>query len=817
MRTIFNFGSIQAPIVRRLTAVRAHQAWALLGLPQDSVGYRVRRHGRRGAPRLRQHRLVLALVVGLSAALLAACERTLPKTAVLVVVDSDLSVGDELSSIAVSAVDPENDRELASATFVLSERGGSGGHELPLSLAIAAKSQSSRELVRIVVTGRAASVSSAAEIPVVEQRADVQFVPNKLVRLDVSLARTCVQQFCVVGDRPQSCDALTGHCGKIPLYDDLPEARGDGIDDFVWAAGVADRGVDSDGGIDGGDTGTSEPDANSGDTGRSDGDEPDAASRERVCDSDFESSCTAEARFCVNTESGSKCEGCLLGFAEDPGGKDTSCRPVLESLATSVGPLSPQFDPLVTEYSVEAGKWDASIKVAAIGASGHSVTVAGEETVADSMPQLELQHGENKFLVVASVEGRSRTYTLSVTRPSLHLEYVSHPLAEGGFLGARIALSGDGNTLAASAPANYGCGTGVSGLNRDPQGCPYSGAVYVYGWSQGEWKEQAFIKPEIPALSYNFGHGLALSSNEQLLVAGFQEADQDILIDSFRFEAAQGWRQAQPVDRSFSVSAAGYNTVATNGDGSVVVIGHPDDASCYLNTPLDEGCPRAGSVYVLTWSGSRWTQQGYLKAWGRAHTVEPTEGAQFGASVAISTNGKVLAVGAPGSNHGEVYVFDRSDSSWELRSWHAASEGEDFGQSLALNANGSVVASGGKNRVGVMTPRGSGLDVTYFGRFENGFGDSVALDATGDILAAGGGGAALVFKKTGDSWHASGERVIPTSLESLYWNGNTFGSAISLSRDGSRVAVGSPQDRGCPGFQPTLETCTQSGGIYVYD
>jgi len=68
--------------------------------------------------------------------------------------------------------------------------------------------------------------------------------------------------------------------------------------------------------------------------------------------------------------------------------------------------------------------------------------------------------------------------------------------------------------------------------------------------------------------------------------------------------------------------------------GSSGINGNEEDASA----------PDSGAVYVYTRRGTTWTPVAYVKA------SNPKPAAEFGLSVALNDDGKVLAVGAPKEN-----------------------------------------------------------------------------------------------------------------------------------------------------------------------
>ena len=75
---------------------------------------------------------------------------------------------------------------------------------------------------------------------------------------------------------------------------------------------------------------------------------------------------------------------------------------------------------------------------------------------------------------------------------------------DGDQLGFAIALSGDGNTLAAGAPMEASRATGINGKGDDDSAYS-SGAVYVYARSGTGWAQQAYLKASNTGSNDQFG------------------------------------------------------------------------------------------------------------------------------------------------------------------------------------------------------------------------------------------------------------------------------------------------------------------------
>lgn len=141
--------------------------------------------------------------------------------------------------------------------------------------------------------------------------------------------------------------------------------------------------------------------------------------------------------------------------------------------------------------------------------------------------------------------------------------------------------------------------------------------------------------------------------------------------------------------------------------------------------------------------------------------------------------------------------------------------GEQFGHASALNADGSILAVGARYFANNGQERAGRVEVyqrldnnewinmgqALYGRNEQDqFGFSVALSDSGNILAVaepgfdgpvgGRSGNVRVFEWNGQAWVPLGGEIVGEQVASL------FGVSISLSANGSRLAVGSPYNSG---------------------
>jgi hypothetical protein len=234
----------------------------------------------------------------------------------------------------------------------------------------------------------------------------------------------------------------------------------------------------------------------------------------------------------------------------------------------------------------------------------------------------------------------------------------------------------------------------------------------------------------------------------------------------------------------------------------------------------------------------------YLDLVQRGSVLEASDAADddwFGASVSLSADGSMLAVGAyaweDGINTeiGGVYIYDWSGSAWALRGSilfaSDAANSDDFGASVSLSADGSILAVGadtwegasGSNRGGVYIydwsgsawiQRGSVLEASDAADNDN-FGTSVSLSADGSILAVGARqwegssgtdfGGVYIYDWSGSAWTQRGSVLEASDAANADW----FGASVSMSSGGTILAIGSQKWEGASGFH--------RGGVYLYD
>jgi trimeric autotransporter adhesin len=456
----------------------------------------------------------------------------------------------------------------------------------------------------------------------------------------------------------------------------------------------------------------------------------------------------------------------------------------------------------------------------------------------------------------------------------------------GDFFGAGVALSGDGSTLAVSAPF---ADIVVKRSDQSMVTTEEAGAVYVFIRKGTQWSQQAYIKASnirmdgLQRVGDEFGTSIALSRDGSILAVGAKfeagataEVSTDFNTEKagavYVFTRSGGTWSQQAYLKAFTIAANdlfGFS-IALSGDGSTLAVGAPGEDSAATGT-----APDAGAVYLFTSNGTTWSQEAYIKASDAGMYDE------FGASLALSDDGSTLAVGSSNQDHtraniecansestvmgtGAVYVFTRTSMTWSQQTSVKASNpgaADCFGASIALSGDGSVLAVGAPLEDSAATGIGGDqLDnmaanagaVYVFTRnstawsqqayikpsntdASDGFGNSVALSGDGSALAVGasqessaavgvGGaqssnadmfaGAVYVFGRAGATW--SQQAYVKASNTGVQ---DHFGASVALAGDGSILAVGAEQEDGAAlginGDQDNDGT-PHAGAVYVF-
>ena len=280
--------------------------------------------------------------------------------------------------------------------------------------------------------------------------------------------------------------------------------------------------------------------------------------------------------------------------------------------------------------------------------------------------------------------------------------------------------------------------------------------------------------------------------------------------------SGSAWTQVGgDIDGEAAGDQSGFS-VSLSSDGTRVAIGAPTN---------DSNGNNSGHVRVYDWNGSAWTKLG-------ADIDGEAADDHSGFSVSLSSDGTRVAIGAllndsNGNDSGHVRVYDYNGNAWTQVGGNIDGEAanDQSGQSVSLSSDGTRVAIGaplndsnGNNsgHVRVYDYNGSawakvGDDID--GEAADDFsGYSVSLSSDGRRVAIGApandsngndSGHVRVYDYNGNAWAKVGDDIDGEAADDL------SGYSVSLSSDGTRVAIGAPRNGSSAGHVRVYE---YSGG-----
>jgi hypothetical protein len=106
----------------------------------------------------------------------------------------------------------------------------------------------------------------------------------------------------------------------------------------------------------------------------------------------------------------------------------------------------------------------------------------------------------------------------------------SNPGKEDWF-GVRIAISGDGNTVAVSAPNEDSAAKGVNG-KQDDESAQEAGAVYLFTRTGTTWVQHSYVKSSNTRSGDEFGSSIALARDGRTMLVGARGEDSGSIRDA---------------------------------------------------------------------------------------------------------------------------------------------------------------------------------------------------------------------------------------------------------------------------------------------
>ena len=358
--------------------------------------------------------------------------------------------------------------------------------------------------------------------------------------------------------------------------------------------------------------------------------------------------------------------------------------------------------------------------------------------------------------------------------------------AAGDNSGRSVSLSSDGSTVAIGAFQNDGNGTDA-------------GHVRIYKNTSGTWTQVgADIDGE--AAYDQSGRYISLSSDGNTVAIGayYNDGNGSNAGHVRIYKNISGtWTQiGADIDGEAAGDYSG-SSVSLSSDGNTVAIGANNNDGNGWNS---------GHVRIYKNISGTWTQVG-------ADIDGEAVGDYSGSSVSLSSDGNTMAIGAHwnngnGSGSGHVRIYKNTSGTWTQVGADIDGEaaGDYSGRSVSLSSNGSTVAIGAygndgngsnaghvriyKNISGTWTQIGTDIDGEAA---DDHSGYSVSLSSDGSTVAIGAhwnigngtsAGHVRIYKNNSGTWTQVGADIDGEAA------GDASGRSVSLSSDGSTVAIG---------------------------
>lgn len=283
-----------------------------------------------------------------------------------------------------------------------------------------------------------------------------------------------------------------------------------------------------------------------------------------------------------------------------------------------------------------------------------------------------------------------------------------------------------------------------------------SGHVRVYKWSGSDWVQRGDDIDYLPAGTKS-GYSISVSNDGNIVAIGsylydYTGAAYDAWagVDAGRVDvyvwSDPSWiAMGQPIICQESNTKCG-RSVSLSWDGQILATGDSGNI---------KGVSNGGRARIFKYDSGSWIQLG-----GDIYFGSITQDEYVGVAIALSTDGRTVAVGARGSATftGSVRVFDYYQE-WVQRgqSLLGTESNDNFGRAVALSADTNVIAIG-------------------------------ATQETGTTSLTSLTGYATIYRWNSTTWRQVGTSIYGSRMY------DRFGATISLSYDGLTVAIGAPYD-----------------------
>jgi hypothetical protein len=369
-------------------------------------------------------------------------------------------------------------------------------------------------------------------------------------------------------------------------------------------------------------------------------------------------------------------------------------------------------------------------------------------------------------------------------------------------LGSSVALSSDGTTA----------------FVGDPDVNNATGAVDVFQVSSDtSWGTTSMPTATLTNSSGqsndSLGSALSLSSDGKTALIGASGAG---VVYVFEASAETAWTSSVPVAATLGDGLGDLGASASlSSDGTTALLG--GGGAAYIFRASAEGSWMSNSNPAVTLSDSEANDN------------------TFGSAVALSPDGMTALIGVPNANNGTglADLFHASmESSWATSALPAATltgpsgaPTAKYGYSVALSSDGTTALVGSEGAAYIFQTSSEGswasnsaATASLVGAPGDSSEVSVALSANGTTALIGdpdvnsGAGAAYVFHVGSEtSWASSSAPTATlTSGSGSFFN---FGSAVSLSSDGTTALIGAVSINLAPGAAYVFNVSSQASWV----
>ena len=436
------------------------------------------------------------------------------------------------------------------------------------------------------------------------------------------------------------------------------------------------------------------------------------------------------------------------------------------------------------------------------------------------------------------LESNVKTVTVKVfdsylNPPTLIGAEINGDAVEDGF-GRSVSLSEDGTIMAVGAPFND---AGTSNSDK--------GHVKVFKYDGSAWSQIGSDLDGTTSQDY-FGSSVSLSEDGTILAVGIPYNDvansnagqvKTYLYDS----GSSTWNLTGTITPT--IVASGSNKAVSEQFGNDVRLSSDGKTLAVSDIWFDRsGGSNQGRVVVYRYDGTNWNSLGNETA------LYGESGDNFSYGLSLSANGNIMAIGVhdySSNNKGQVkiYEYDYANTEWDVKATLLGDKStEKFGAAVDLSSDGLILAVGAPyhrisgsgseflGKVSVYKWNGTsyvayGSDLIGSDKYDF-FGAQLSLDNEGNTLAVMGPGHDAT---SGSTYLNKGRvRVYNYDASSTSWvqspvsydfdgeadgdqsasgNAESKGQRVFLSGDGSVLAIGADQNDG---------NGTDSGHVRVY-